>query len=133
AGFAPGLVVGIDAGMTLRASDRPQTIAGWRPILGQTVAPDAQATVALGRAAEPPPQTVAQSSLPPTPAPKRRGVALWLAIAAAVLLAVGGGYYYFASVERKAAEQQAEKERQEQARLRADAEAREKAEQTAAL
>ena len=33
-----GLLAGIDAGLAVRASDRPQTIAGWRPILGQAAA-----------------------------------------------------------------------------------------------
>src|SRR6185369_9783803 len=28
-GFAPGLLVGIDAGLAVAARDRPQTIAGW--------------------------------------------------------------------------------------------------------
>ena len=34
-GFGRGLLAGIDAGLAVRASDRPQSIAGWRPILGQ--------------------------------------------------------------------------------------------------
>ncbi len=48
-GFAPGVLVGLDAGLAVRASDRPQTIAGWRAILGQATAFDAAATVALVR------------------------------------------------------------------------------------
>ena len=52
-GFAPGLLVGIDAGLAVRASDRPQSIAGWRLILGHTGPLDAQATVALARPADP--------------------------------------------------------------------------------
>ena len=46
-GFGRGLLVGLDAGLAVRASDRPQSIAGWRPILGQAAAPDAAATVAI--------------------------------------------------------------------------------------
>ena len=48
-GFARGLLAGLDAGLEVRATDRPQTIAGWRPILGQAAAPDAEATMALTR------------------------------------------------------------------------------------
>src|SRR5260370_28877773 len=51
-GFAPGMLVGLDAGLAVRASDRPQTIAGWRAILGQATAFDAAATVALARQAD---------------------------------------------------------------------------------
>ena len=51
AGFPPGLLIGIDAGLALRATDRPQSIAGWRPILSQSGALDTQATAALGRPA----------------------------------------------------------------------------------
>src|SRR5882757_4554132 len=47
--FSPGVLVGLDTGLAVRASDRPQTIAGWRAILGQATALDAEATVALAR------------------------------------------------------------------------------------
>ena len=46
-GFALGLLAGIDAGLAVRASDRPQSIAGWRPILGQFAALAGDATVVL--------------------------------------------------------------------------------------
>src|SRR5882757_5519990 len=46
-GFASGLLVGLDAGLAVRASDRPQSIAGWRPILGQSSMAGAQATIAM--------------------------------------------------------------------------------------
>ena len=52
-GFPRGLLAGLDAGLAVRASDRPQSIAGWRPILGQTAALDGDATVALTRAPRP--------------------------------------------------------------------------------
>src|SRR5476651_609157 len=35
-GFGSGLLVGIDIGLTVRSSERPQSIAGWRPVLSQT-------------------------------------------------------------------------------------------------
>jgi hypothetical protein len=43
-GFGRGLLVSLDAGLAVRASDRPQSIAGWRPILGQAAAPGAAVT-----------------------------------------------------------------------------------------
>ncbi len=112
AGFAPGLLVGIDAGLALRASDRPQSIAGWRPILGQTGAPDAQATVALRRPADsdatvfvrqptlsPPsvsPPSISPPAAPSAP-PAKGGKGLWMALAAVVVLALGGGGYWYAT------------------------------------
>ena len=145
AGFPPGLLVGIDAGLAVRATDRPQSIAGWRPILGQAGALDAQETVALGQPA-PAGATVMQRPAKPSieapaaPASAKGRPGLWIGIAAAVLLLAAGGYYFatrpgapVVTAEQKAAEQKAEQERQELARLRADAATREKAEQETAL
>ena len=67
-GFARGLLAGIDAGLAVRATDRPQAIAGWRVILGQTVAPEAATTVALGHANAPSASTVGPGLAPPPPA-----------------------------------------------------------------
>ena len=67
AGFAPGLLIGVDAGLALRATDRPQSIAGWRPILSQSGAPDTQATMALGCPAAAG-ATAVQQPAPPTAA-----------------------------------------------------------------
>src|SRR5476649_2629687 len=50
AGFTAGLLVGLDAGLAVRASDRPQSIAGWRPILGQASMEGARATMAMSGA-----------------------------------------------------------------------------------
>ncbi|MDP1838121.1 MAG: protein kinase, partial [Reyranella sp.] len=89
-GFSPGLLIGLDAGLALRASDRPQSIAGWRPILGQTTAPDAHATVAMARSVEAPAVGV------DVPVPARSRLPLFAGIAVAVLaLAGGGGYLAF--------------------------------------
>jgi hypothetical protein len=156
-GFAPRLLVGIDTGLIVRAGDRPQSIAGWRPILGQSGAPDAQATVALGRTPPPDatvmlrrPATVATTSpsvSAPAPVPAKRGAGLWIGAAAAVILVLGGGGYYFAtkgsgtqpstaavpSAEDKAAADKAAADKQELERLRADKAAREQAEAEAAL
>jgi serine/threonine protein kinase len=101
AGFSPGLLAGIDAGLTVVARDRPQSIAGWRPILGMTASPEANATMVMGKSEEAPagrtsvlgPATTTASTLAPPPAPKSRA-GLWAGIAAVVLLAGGGGGYY---------------------------------------
>ena len=97
-GFAPGVLVGLDAGLAVRASDRPQTIAGWRAILGQATAFDAAATVALARQGD---GATVLASRPTAAGPaaeaaapaKRRGISQWVASAAAVLLLLAGGYY----------------------------------------
>ncbi len=141
AGFAPGLLVGIDAGMALRASERPQSIAGWRPLLSQVGALDTQVTVALARPA-PMVATATRPAVAPvtTLPPAKRSTGLWLAIAAVVLLLAGGVYYFatrpaapLVTAEQKAAEAKAEQQQQELEKLRAEAAAREKAEQEAAL
>ncbi|HTR85835.1 MAG TPA: protein kinase [Reyranella sp.] len=134
AGFTPGLLVGIDAGLAVRATDRPQSIEGWRPLLGQTGAPDANATVAL-RAPQDGATVVSRSPLnvaPATvlaPAPlssetaaasPKRGKGLWAGLAAVVLLALAGGGYYVAT--SKAPQATATKPTpEEQAQLEAEA------------
>jgi len=138
-GFARGVLAGIDAGLAVAARDRPQTIAGWRPILGMAEAPAADATMVMGKAA---PEVRHVSTLTPPPAtgaPKRTG--LWIAMAV-VLLALlgGGGYYAIASrgpdpemAKARAATEEAEARRlkaeEEAAKLRADNEQRQKVEE----
>ncbi|MEA2800054.1 MAG: hypothetical protein QOE49_149, partial [Rhodospirillaceae bacterium] len=151
AGFSRGVLAGIDAGLAVAARDRPQTIAGWRPILGMSAAPAGDTTVVIGKTPEARPEVRPDgrhvSTLPPPPSaagPSRTG--LWIGVAV-VLLALlgGGGYYAIASrgpdpemVKARAAAEEAEAKRlkaeQEAAKLRADNEQRLKAEQaTAAL
>ncbi len=94
AGFARGLLVGLDAGLAVKASDRPQSIAGWRPILGQTAAQDDAVTVPM-RGRPTTTTTTTGTGASPTAAAGaptgRRG--LWIGMAAAALLvAAGGGY-----------------------------------------
>jgi len=110
-GFSPGLLVGIDAGLAVRASDRPQSIAGWRPILGHTGPLDAQATMALGRPADPNATivvrqptitptispTVTPATAEPPPAAKSGGKGIWIGLAALLILALGGGGYWYAT------------------------------------
>jgi serine/threonine protein kinase len=84
AGFAPALLAGIDAGLAVRAADRPPSIAAWRRLLADadgnrpTVewhAPPAGATPA------PPPATATRTRL-----------GLYAGVAAAVLGLAAGGY-----------------------------------------
>jgi serine/threonine protein kinase len=143
AGFSPGVLAGIDAGLAVVASDRPQSIAGWRPILGMTEAPAADSTVVIGKESPPPPQQPVRhvSTLPTPAAPgasSRTG--LWIALAAVVLVFLGGGVYYYAvrgpdpeTVKARQAAEEAEARRvkaeEEAAKLRADNERRLKAEE----
>ena len=109
-GFLPGLLVGLDTGLAVRASDRPQSIAGWRPILGQASMADAQATVALARSGDAnATMVVRRPTITPTisptispdtvapPAPAKSGKGLWLALGAVMLLALGGGGTWYAN------------------------------------
>ena len=145
-GFGRGLLVGLDAGLAVRASDRPQSIAGWRPILGQAAAPDAAVTVAIA----PSPPTVQPRPSPPprrlpaaAPPAKKRGIGLW--VGGAVCGDPAAGRRLLRSGRRQdvapqtaaqdaqlAAEAQRLKDQEELARLRADNERRLKAEQEAA-
>ena len=150
-GFAPGLLVGIDAGLAVRATDRPQTIAGWRQILGHANSHAAMATVALVRPNTlTPPYTprpsiaaapVSAPTLTPPPPPAsmptqqpapvaRRPMALWIAAAAAIALVLLGGGYYLAKssgpdpMALKAADEELARLRAaEAARVKAEAEA----------
>jgi peptidoglycan hydrolase-like protein with peptidoglycan-binding domain len=150
-GFGRGLLIGLDAGLAVRASDRPQSIAGWRPILGQVAASDANATVAMTQApptvqpavAPPPSAVVSAPSAASSPAAaKKRGVGLWVGGAVVAVLLLAGGYYALVDDKRApqtaaqdtqlAAEAQRLKDQEELARLRAENERRLKAEQEAA-
>ena len=112
AGFLPGLLVGLDAGLAVRASDRPQSIAGWRPILGQASMADAQATMMMARQADANATvvvrqptitptitpTVNPTIAPPTVSPPAKSSkGLWFGLAAIVLLALGGGGAWYAN------------------------------------
>ncbi len=136
-GFSRGLCAGIDAGLNVVSISRPQSIAGWRPILGMTSAPAATATVVMGKGAT---STAGPAT---TPAPKRP-FALWVAAAAVFVALLGGGGYYLTAMRgpdpemmkvraaADAAEAARLKAEQEAAALRAEREQRAKAEQEAA-
>jgi serine/threonine protein kinase len=105
-GFTLGLLAGIDAGLAVRASDRPQSIAGWRPILGQFAALAGDATVVLVRPPEAPSPAVVEpvaAGAPPTA--RKRGIGLWLGAAAAAIMVLAGGYYVLVGDRRAAAPQ----------------------------
>ena len=113
--FAPGLLSGIDAGLALKANQRPQSIAEWRPLL-------TQAGVALaGNTVFKPPTTPApaQPAVVATAAPaggKSATRSLLLAgVAAVLLLVAGGGYYAVISVRAKQERQRVELEAQRKA------------------
>ncbi|GEP56439.1 serine/threonine-protein kinase [Reyranella soli] len=141
-GFPPGVLAGVDAGLAVVASDRPQSIAGWRPILAMAEAPAADSTVAIGAPPSlPPPQVRHVSTLPTPEAPGTSGrtsrTGLWLALAAVLLVLLGGGGYYYAmrgpdpeTVKARQAAEEAEARRlkaeEESAKLRAENEQRQK-------
>jgi serine/threonine protein kinase/peptidoglycan hydrolase-like protein with peptidoglycan-binding domain len=148
-GYPQGVLIGIDAGLAVRASDRPQTIAGWRAVLGQTSAPVAVATQAMVRQSDRDGVSATSRPIPTsTASASGHGVAKWLGAAAAVLLLAGSGYYFATkppSIDpiavaqaQKAREDLAtadaarRKAEDEAARLRADADARQKADMEAA-
>ena len=107
-GFPPGLLAGIDAGLLVRATDRPQSIAGWRQILSSAATPDDTLTVAVRSRPDPAATVVANvpgpiAAPPPSPGagetvasqPKSR-VALYAGTAIAALILAGGGYLMLA-------------------------------------
>ena len=145
AGFAPGLCAGIDAGLALVASDRPQTLAGWRSLLGTTQAPAGDATVMMPKATPSAPhRPVIAPSTAPIPPKGRSRTGLWVAAAGLLVALLGGGGYYAYSTRgpdpemvkaRALAEQEAtkrQKAEEEAAALRAADDKRRKEEQAAA-
>ena len=98
-GFARALLAGIDAGLAVRASDRPQSIAGWRPFLAQSDAALAggDATMAMPKGGANTQRTAPPAAplVQPAPAaePAKKRTALYAGVAASVvLLLVGVGY-----------------------------------------
>jgi serine/threonine protein kinase/peptidoglycan hydrolase-like protein with peptidoglycan-binding domain len=85
AGFPHALLLGIDAGLAMRARDRPQSIAAWRSMLQGRSPAGRDDTIPLGHR----PVPAARSEV----ADKRRRQTVWVGIGALILLAAGGGYY----------------------------------------
>src|SRR5262249_6331777 len=144
-GFSPGVLAGVDAGLAVAARERPQSIAGWRPILAMTTAPESDSTVVMGnKAPEARHVPIVKSSLPAAAAAPGGGrTGLWIALGVVVLaLLGGGGYYAIASrgpdpgtlkAQRLAEESEARrlKAEEEAAKLRAANEQRQKEEEIA--
>jgi peptidoglycan hydrolase-like protein with peptidoglycan-binding domain len=80
-GFAPALLVGIDAGLRVRASERPQSIADWRSILPPFGPLDeAEAFVMRGPLA-------ARAAVAAFSSRPKRGMGFWVGLSAAVVVA----------------------------------------------
>src|SRR5512138_1294596 len=71
-GYAPAILRGIDAGMGVRAKDRPQAIAAWRPILSGSDAQAGDATVFERPVRRPPKQPAPTPPTIATPPPPAR-------------------------------------------------------------
>jgi hypothetical protein len=138
AGLPAGIRAGIDSGLAVVASDRPQSIAGWRPILGMTAAPSSDATVVIGKAGSAPSAVGRVSVLgsPGAASGAKRPVALWAGLGLVLILLLGGGAYYMTSMRARETAEVADaarvKAEQEAATLRSEREQREKAEREAA-
>ncbi|MBV8192437.1 MAG: protein kinase [Alphaproteobacteria bacterium] len=87
AGYPRSLLLGIDAGLAVRARDRPQSIAAWRSLLQGRPPADRDDTIPFrGKKAGRP---AIRSGL----SGERRRQAVWVGFGALILLAGGGGYY----------------------------------------
>ena len=86
-GYARGILQGIDVGLTVRAKDRPQSIAEWRDILSSTGEQVSDETVFERPKPRPKPKPAAPPPVPP-PTNRQRPAAAAAASAAASL--VGG-------------------------------------------
>src|SRR5262249_32306726 len=91
-GFAPGVLAGVDAGLAVAPRHRPQSIGGWRPILGMTAAPAADATLVMGKSPEPRRVPILATEAPARTGGRRAG--LWVTMAVVGLALLGGGGYY---------------------------------------
>jgi serine/threonine protein kinase/peptidoglycan hydrolase-like protein with peptidoglycan-binding domain len=68
AGFAIGLLAGIDAGLAVRAFERPQSIEGWRSLLTQSASPGSpEATVVMQPRSAPTTEQPPRPAVPPQP------------------------------------------------------------------
>ncbi|HJQ60013.1 MAG TPA: protein kinase, partial [Vineibacter sp.] len=124
--FPPSLLAGIDAGMALKAADRPASIAAWRPMFAPSrptkLTPAAQAALLDGLA------TRVSRSDPGAGGVRTGGVRRSLIAAAIGLVLIGsaaGGYVYWQDAEQRAA---LERERVETERRLREAREREEAE-----
>jgi len=92
-GFGASLLAGIDAGLSVRAGERPQSIAAWRTLLTET-SPSGTATIVMPRR-EPlkiEPAQMGPAARATTASPVQRSRFMWAAVVAAIVL-VGVGSY----------------------------------------
>jgi len=89
AGFSPDLLAGIDAGMAIRAADRPQSIAEWRGLLGRPAADEAGAATRMAR----PSRRLRGAGWIGGARRTVRKPATWVALTAALVLIAVGGYF----------------------------------------
>jgi len=89
-GYSPGLLQGIDVGLTVRAKDRPQSIAEWRDILSSTGEQQVSDETVFER---PKPRPTPKPAPPPVlpPASRRPPTAVTATASAAASLASGLG------------------------------------------
>ena len=137
-GFPHGILKGIDAGLAVRASDRPQSIAAWRDSFALEEE-RSDATVVDRRTRRVPEPAV--PARPATSQPGRKRVALYAGGATAAIVLAAGGYFLLMpppapqsvqlEAERTAAMKMAAQRRSEdeaRAKAAADAEAKRQAE-----
>jgi len=91
--YPPALLDAIDAGMAVKAGDRPQSIGDWRRILTGGAPPTAGQTVVMRRDAP----TTSPTAQPAAEAGAGRKTMV-LAAVALLLVAAGGGYWAFKSL-----------------------------------
>jgi serine/threonine protein kinase/peptidoglycan hydrolase-like protein with peptidoglycan-binding domain len=136
-GFSPGVLAGVDAGLAVTARDRPQTIAGWRPILAMSEAPTQDSTVVVGKAPAAKAPAAKDRHVPiVTPSPAARApagnrLALWIPLGAVVVALLGGGGYYGYTLWKDSQQQQ--QQQQQWAEQKRQAETAEKALQLSML
>ncbi|MGE0574521.1 MAG: SUMF1/EgtB/PvdO family nonheme iron enzyme [Reyranella sp.] len=127
--YAPNLLFAIDVALRLKAEDRPQTIADWRPVFATGTWHDEvyeEATVVLAPT---------RSALPAARAPSKgrwRNVLPWALVAGVAVIVAGAGYWaldrFAFRAEQQAAEAAARQEANAEAQQRAVASARQQAE-----
>jgi serine/threonine protein kinase len=87
-GLSSSLAAGIDAGLAVRAADRPQTIAAWRSGLALAAVPSADSTII-----RPKPRLDATPGPPPGPAARTKRIGFIAAAALGLVMLAAGGYF----------------------------------------
>jgi serine/threonine protein kinase len=90
-GLSASLAAGIDAGLAVRAADRPQTIAAWRSGLALAAVPSADSTII-----RPKPRLDATPGPPPGPAARTKRIGFIAAAALGLVALATGGYFLLA-------------------------------------